>query len=123
MRKCILVVDDTNTVRSLARFALCKAGYEILEAEDGLKGLEVLKKNVVHLILLDLNMPNMGGFEMVEKIKMDIELKNIPIFMLTADHSPECVQQGKQLGVMAWIIKPFVPDKLVDAVNKVLKKK
>lgn len=121
MAKVILVVDDALTVRNLAQFALTKGGYVVMEAEDGIKGLETLKANKIDLIISDINMPNMNGMDMVRNIKADANLKNIPIFMLTTEASAEIAQQGKELGVTAWIVKPFVSDKLVAAVNKVLK--
>lgn len=123
MAKLILVVDDAITVRNLAQFALTKGGYQVIEAEDGIKGLAAAKANKVDLIISDLNMPNMNGMDMVRGIKADPKIKDIPIFMLTTEASPESAQQGKELGVTAWIVKPFVPDKLLAAVNKILKDK
>jgi two-component system chemotaxis response regulator CheY len=120
MGKTVLVVDDAMTIRSLAKFALSKAGYTILEAEDGLKGLEQLSKNQVDLIITDLNMPNMNGLDMAKKVKSDAATRAIPIFMLTTEASQELAVQGKEIGIMAWIVKPFVPEKLLGAVQKVI---
>jgi two-component system, chemotaxis family, chemotaxis protein CheY len=120
MSKTILVVDDAMTVRNLAKFALSKGGYTILEAEDGVQGLKVLEENTVDLIISDLNMPNMNGLEMSKSAKSNEKTKNIPIFMLTTEASQEVAMQGKQIGIMAWIVKPFVPEKLLGAVQKVI---
>lgn len=120
MAKTILVVDDAMTVRNLAKFALSKGGYTIIEAEDGVQGLNAAKGNTVDLIISDLNMPNMNGLEMAKAIKGDAALKHIPIFMLTTEASQEVALQGKEIGIMAWIVKPFVPDKLLAAVQKVV---
>lgn len=120
MGKTVLVVDDALTVRNLAKFALSKGGYSIIEAEDGAKGLEAARSAIPDLIISDLNMPNMTGLEMVKAIKGDAKLAHVPIFMLTTEASQEIAMQGKELGVMAWIVKPFIPDKLLAAVNKVL---
>lgn len=120
MSKTILVVDDATTIRSLAKFALSKAGYTIVEAADGLEGLKALEGNSVDLIITDLNMPNMNGLEMSKKIKESAQWANIPIFMLTTEANQDVAMQGKQIGILAWIVKPFVPDKLLAAVQKVL---
>ncbi len=120
MGKTILVVDDALTVRNLAKFALTKGGYTIIEAEDGVAGLAASKNGTIDLIISDLNMPNMNGLDMVKNIKADPNTKSIPIFMLTTEASSEIAQKGKELGVMAWIVKPFVPDKLLAAVERVL---
>ena len=123
MAKTILVVDDALTVRNLAQFALTKGGYVVIEAEDGITGLAAAKGNKIDLIISDINMPNMNGLDMVRGIKADPKIKDIPIFMLTTEASMTSAQEGKELGVTAWIVKPFVPDKLLAAVNKILKDK
>ena len=120
MGKSVLVVDDAMTIRNLAKFALTKGGYAILEAEDGVKGLDVLSKNTVDLVITDLNMPNMNGLEMAKSIKTNPNTKGVPIFMLTTEASQELAMQGKEIGIMAWIVKPFVPEKLLAAVQKVI---
>ncbi len=120
MPKNVLVVDDAMTIRNLAKFALTKGGYNIIEAEDGVKGLEMVGKNQVDLVITDLNMPNMNGLEMAKSIKSNDATKAIPIFMLTTEASQELAMQGKEIGVMAWIVKPFVPEKLLAAVQKVI---
>jgi two-component system chemotaxis response regulator CheY len=120
MPKNVLVVDDAMTIRNLAKFALTKGGYNIIEAEDGVKGLEMVGKNQIDLVITDLNMPNMNGLEMAKSIKGNDATKAIPIFMLTTEASQELAMQGKEIGVMAWIVKPFVPEKLLAAVQKVI---
>lgn len=120
MAKTILIVDDAQTVRHLTRFALSKGGYNIIEAEDGLQGLKALEKNSVDLIISDLNMPNMNGLDMCRSIKSNERLKHIPIFMMTTESSQEMTLQGKEIGIMAWIVKPFVPEKLLAAVHRVV---
>lgn len=120
MGKTILVVDDAMTVRNLAKFALSKGGYTILEAEDGVQGLKVLEGNTVDLVISDLNMPNMNGLDMCRSIKGQEKFKALPIFMLTTEASQEVALQGREIGIMAWIVKPFVPEKLLSAVQKVV---
>ena len=120
MGKTILIVDDAMTVRNLAKFALSKGGYTIIEAEDGVKGLEAIQANHVDLVISDLNMPNKNGLEMCREIKAIERFKATPIFMLTTEASQEVALQGKEIGIMAWIVKPFVPEKLLGAVQKVI---
>lgn len=120
MGKTILIVDDAQTIRHLARFALSKGGYSVVEAEDGVQGLKALENNAVDLIITDLNMPNMNGLDMCKAVKSNDRTKNIPIFMLTTESSQDIAQQGKEIGVMAWIVKPFIPEKLLSAVQKVV---
>lgn len=120
MAKTILVVDDAATIRSLAKFALSKAGYTIVEACDGVEGLKALESNAIDLVITDLNMPNMNGLDMSRQIKASAQWKNVPIFMLTTEANQDVAMQGKEIGILAWIVKPFVPEKLLAAVQKVL---
>jgi two-component system chemotaxis response regulator CheY len=120
MAKTVLIVEDSSSTRGLAKFAIKKAGYTPLEAEDGVQGLEQLKNNQVDLIITDLNMPNMDGLELVRQVKANPATSSIPIFVCTTEMRPELMATGKELGVMAWIVKPFIPDKLLAALKKVL---
>lgn len=120
MPKTILVVDDAKTIRDLAKFTLGKAGYSLLEAEDGAIAWAIVQKEKIDLIVTDLNMPNMNGLEFSEKVKTSDAYKHIPIFMLTTEASQEVAMKGKQIGILAWIVKPFVPEKFLAAVNKVI---
>lgn len=120
MSKTILVVDDAKTIRDLAKFTLGKAGYTLLEAEDGAIAWSIVQKEKIDLIVTDLNMPNMNGLEFSEKVKTSDNFKHIPIFMLTTEASQEVAMKGKQIGILAWIVKPFVPEKFLAAVNKVI---
>ena len=121
----ILIIDDSETVRvQLVReFDTC--GYEVLEAENGRLGLDVLKKSKdkIDIVLCDVNMPEMDGLEMVRLVHGDEELKGIPILMLTTEASKASKEIGKDAGVVAWITKPFKPEKVVGAVERILKRK
>jgi two-component system chemotaxis response regulator CheY len=121
MTKTILIVDDAQTIRHLTRFALGKGGYHILEAEDGAQGLQILEKSTVDLVISDLNMPNMNGLEMCRAMKNNERLKDIPVFMMTTESQQEFTIQGKEIGIKAWIVKPFVPEKLLAAVQRVVR--
>ncbi len=116
----ILVVDDSEMLRSQLKKVLSDAGHQVVEGVDGLNGIEVLEANKdVKLILCDVNMPRMNGIAMCQKVHADAVLGKIPIFMLTTESNPDMKAKGKEAGVIAWITKPFVEDKLIAAVNKV----
>ncbi|MBF0440560.1 MAG: response regulator [Oligoflexales bacterium] len=117
----ILIVDDSDTLRIQLRKALEGAGYEVIEGKDGNEGLNKAQENVdVKLIITDYNMPEMDGITMCRKIREVPALNPVPIFMLTTEASPELKTLGKEAGVKAWIVKPFVADKVIGVINKVL---
>ena len=120
----VLIVDDSETVRIQLRRAFQEGEFDVLEAENGRIGLDVLKKNasVIDVILCDVNMPEMDGLEMVRLVHEDEEINKIPIFMLTTEASKASKMMGKESGVKAWITKPFKPEKVLSAVTKFVKK-
>ncbi|MGY3804999.1 response regulator [Pigmentibacter ruber] len=120
MAKTILIVDDVKTIRNVAKYALSKSGFTVLEADNGSVALSIAKSQPVDLVISALNMPIMGGFELAKALKADPKTQNVPIFILTKDTNQDDAQLGKEIGVMAWFVKPFVPDKLVAAVKKAL---
>ena len=116
----ILIVDDSSLIRSVASDATKEAGHEPVTAENGEEGLQALKSEKIDLIFSDVNMPVMGGLEMVEKIKSDENYKYIPIVMLTTESNPDLKAKGQALGVKAWMLKPFNKNKFFMAVKKLL---
>ena len=116
----ILIVDDASLIRSVANKAAQGAGHETVLAENGEVGLEALENNKIDLIFSDINMPIMGGLEMVGKIKANPKYKFIPVVMLTTESNPTLKAQGKELGVKAWLLKPFNKDKFLLAVSKLI---
>jgi two-component system, chemotaxis family, chemotaxis protein CheY len=115
----ILIVDDSRTIRQQVNFTLSKSGYEIVQAEDGQKGLQALAENQdVVMIISDVNMPNMGGLEMLEKIKTDTKHASLPVLMLTTEGAADLLERAKSLGAKGWLVKPFNPDQLIAAVKK-----
>lgn len=114
----ILVVDDSETVRLQIRKALEEGGHEVVEAGDGIAGLDALKEHpLIKIILCDVNMPRLDGISMCMKIQENEVTKGIPIIMITTESSPEMKQKSKDAGVKAWITKPFVAEKLLKAVS------
>ena len=119
MSKKILIVDDSRTIRQQVSFTLSKGGFTVVEAEDGQDGVAKLGANAdVALIISDVNMPNMNGIEMVEAIKAAGKNVGIPIIMLTTEGSGELIERAKAAGAKGWLVKPFKPDQLIAAVNK-----
>ena len=119
MGKKILIVDDSRTIRQQVGFTLTKEGFEVVEAEDGQDGLNKLQANAdISMIVSDVNMPNMGGLEMVEAIRQIEQFKFLPIIMLTTESSGDIVDRAKKAGASGWLVKPFNPEQLVGAVKK-----
>jgi len=116
----ILIVDDSKTIRQQVSFTLSRSGYVVVEAEDGKDGLTKLSANPdVKLIISDVNMPNMGGLDMVESIKAGGTYTG-SVVMLTTEGSPELIERAKAAGARGWLVKPFKPDQLLGAVNKLV---
>jgi two-component system chemotaxis response regulator CheY len=101
MSKTILIVDDSSSVRTVVKATLMGAGYDVLEGVDGKDGISKLGGQKVHLIISDVNMPNMGGIEMVTKIKQMPNYKFTPICMLTTESEPAKMAEGKAAGAKA----------------------
>jgi two-component system chemotaxis response regulator CheY len=115
--KKLLVVDDSETIRRIVRQALVPMGYEVLEATDGLDGLEKIRGiSDLRLVLCDVNMPRMTGLEMIAQLRE--EGLTTPVLMLTSEGQPSLIQRGREMGAKGWLVKPFKPDLLLAAVNK-----
>jgi len=120
MSKTILIVDDSDSLREVVGIALKNAGYEVIEGADGQEGLNQLDGKKIHLIISDVNMPNMNGIEMVKKIKDMSAYKFTPIIMLTTESGEDMKDEGRSAGVKAWMVKPFKPEQMLDAVSKLI---
>lgn len=117
----IMVVDDSEIIRFRLNTDLTGEGHEVIEAHDGLHGLQMLKENEdIKLIVCDVNMPEMDGITMCENISKDSKFNHIPIVMLTTQNSPELRAQGKSYGVIAWVTKPYKPAALLGGIKKIL---
>ena len=118
----ILIVDDSSMLRDMLTYALNEGGYnEITEAVDGVDGLKNAKEIQHDLLIVDYNMPNMNGIDMIKEVKKLSSYSTTPMFMLTTERSDSLKQEAKQAGATGWITKPFVPEQLLKAVNTVLK--
>jgi two-component system chemotaxis response regulator CheY len=120
MGKIVLTVDDSRTMRNMLRLALTEAGHTVIEAEDGMHGVEVLESSdAVDVIITDINMPRMDGFGFIENVRRDPRNRSTPILVLTTESEPAKKQRARDAGATGWIVKPFDPAKLVAAVRRV----
>jgi two-component system chemotaxis response regulator CheY len=117
----VLIVDDASLIRMVALKAVIEAGHEPLLAENGAQGIEVFKSTGIDFIFSDINMPVMGGFDMIREIKKLPGGSFIPIVMLTTENNDELKALGKELGVKAWLLKPFNKEKFMLVLQKLLR--
>jgi len=120
MAKTILIVDDSASLRQVVAIALKGGGYDVIEACDGKDGLSKLNGQKIHLIISDVNMPNMNGIEFVKAVKQLPNYKFTPIIMLTTESQEDKKQEGQAAGAKAWVVKPFKPEQMLAAVAKLV---
>lgn len=118
--KCILVVDDSETVRQVLQLTLAKAGFSVIEAEDGVEALAKLADARIDMLITDLNMPNMDGLELIKTVRARGDHRFTPIVMLTTESSEQKKLAGREAGASGWIVKPFKPEQLLKVVKMVL---
>nr|WP_276046709.1 MULTISPECIES: response regulator [unclassified Sphingomonas] len=116
----IMTVDDSPSMRMLLRVALTDMGYEVTEAEDGQQALDRLGGALPDLLITDINMPNLDGFGLIERLRANPDNRSLPILVLTTESSDEKKQRARAAGATGWIVKPFHPDKLAAAIRRVL---
>lgn len=121
MAKRIMIIDDASSMRQVIALTLKGGGYEAVDAADGVEALEKLEKEEVDMFVCDVNMPRMDGIAFLTEIRKSDKHKFTPFIMLTTEIGEDMKQKGKELGANAWIIKPFQPDQLIDAVKKLMK--
>jgi len=120
MGKRVLTVDDSKTMRDMLKLALTKAGYDVVQADDGAHGVEVLQATPnIDVIVTDINMPRMDGYAFIDNVRKNPKNRNTPILVLTTESEPEKKQRAREAGATGWIVKPFDPEKLVAAINRV----
>ena len=119
-KKTIMTVDDSTSVRQFIGLTLKKAGYNVIEAEDGIDALSKLNGKPIHMGFVDLNMPNMNGIEFIKAVRANKKYKFIPLVMLTTESQVTKKQEGKAAGATGWIVKPFKPEQLLAVTKKLL---
>ena len=120
MAKTILIVDDSASLRQVVAIALKGGGYDVIEAFDGVDGLRKLNGQKIHLIISDVNMPNMDGITFVKAVKQNAAYKFTPIIMLTTESQEGKKMEGQAAGAKAWVVKPFKPEQMLAAVSKLV---
>ena len=120
MSKTILIVDDSSSLRQVVSITLKGAGYNVIEACDGRDALTKLNGQKIHLIISDVNMPNMDGITFVTEAKKLPAYKFTPIIMLTTETGEARKQAGQAAGARAWVVKPFQPAQMLAAVSKLI---
>lgn len=115
----VLAVDDSRTMRDMITLALSTEGFDVQLAEDGLHGLEVLDEMAPDVIITDINMPRMDGFDFIDAVRHREDAKTIPILVLTTESSADLKSRAREAGATGWIVKPFAQDKLVRALRMV----
>ena len=119
MKKTVLTVDDSRTMRDMLLMALEDAGYTVIQAVDGIDGLETLAAQGADVVITDINMPRMDGFGFIEGMRADPNHRTTPVLVLTTESDAEKKARARAAGATGWIVKPFDPAKLVDAVRRV----
>jgi two-component system chemotaxis response regulator CheY len=120
MSKTVMIVDDSASLRQVVGIALRGAGYEVIEAADGKDAISKLTGQKVHLIISDVNMPNMDGITFVKNLKQMPNYKFTPVIMLTTESQDGKKQEGQAAGAKAWVVKPFQPAQLLAAASKLI---
>src|SRR5215471_1453464 len=119
MAKKVIVIDDSRTVRQQVSAVLTEAGYEVIEASDGIEGAETISATKdVAMVICDVNMPRMNGIDMLSLLKKDPRHADLIVLMLTTEGQPGPIARAKQAGARGWIVKPFETQMLLAAVRK-----
>ena len=119
MSKRVMTVDDSATVRKVLQMTLEEAGYDVVEAVDGVDALKKLSSESVDMLVTDLNMPNIDGINLIQEVRQKPGNRFMPIIMLTSEAQPEKKSAGKAAGASGWITKPFNPAQLLAVVRMV----
>ena len=117
MPKTILIVDDSRFTLEINSFVASSAGYAVLTALDGLEALEILGTNSVDLVIVDINMPGMDGYELTRKIRSDEVLADVPIIIITTESEARDKEKGFAAGANSYLVKPVEPDDVVAQIQ------
>lgn len=120
MGKTVLIVDDSASIRQVVSITLKGAGYDVIEGNDGKDALSKLDGRKVHLIISDVNMPNMDGITFLKNVKQLPAYKFTPVIMLTTEAGEAKKEEGRAAGAKAWVVKPFQPAQMLTAVSKLI---
>jgi two-component system chemotaxis response regulator CheY len=118
MKKVILIADDSPTIRKFVSFSLMTHGFEVVPACDGMEAVELLPTKSIDLIITDLNMPNMDGFELIKAVRESENNRDIPIIILSSLKGSEEIEEGLKVGANSYMVKPFNPQRIQYEVSK-----
>jgi len=121
MSKTFLFVDDSQSIREIVQFTLENEGYSVLPGKNEVDALRYPNGDKIDLIITDLHMPEMNGIELIREIRKISHYQRTPILFLTTESQSSKKMEAKDAGATGWIIKPFVPGKLIAAINKVIR--
>lgn len=116
----VLVIDDDPSINKLVQIVLRKEGYIVLEALNGLRGCKIARRERPDLIILDIMIPDIDGFEVFRRIRLDPDTKDIPVLFLSALTTEDAIQRGLCMGAKGYITKPFSNERLIDAIEEIL---
>jgi two-component system, chemotaxis family, chemotaxis protein CheY len=120
----ILLVDDSNVVKAVLKKILTGSDIsidQILEAANGVEALKVLNSNSPDLVITDINMPSMDGIELIERMRLDMMLQNIPVIVISTEGSLTRITNLEEMGIKGYVRKPFVAEEILAVVNEVLR--
>lgn len=118
--KRVMTVDDSASVRMMISVTLKGAGFDVIEACDALEALKKIARTDVQALVVDLNMPGMGGLDLVRKLRQTPGYLSTPIIMVTTEGSMDLIEKGKDAGATGWMVKPFSPEQLVNVIRSVI---
>lgn len=118
MAQRILIVDDSNIIRTHCRIQLQRAGYEVIEAWDAAQARAALKQQDIAFVLCDLNIPGMSGLELIEAMRKVPKFANLPAAIFTAENNPELIKRAQNAGVTHWLRKPYKSEELIELISK-----
>lgn len=120
MARLVLTVDDSPSIRLMMQLTLSGEGYEVKQTTDGVEALEFARDHSADLVLTDINMPRMDGFTLIRELRMLPAYKCVPMLVLTTESTQDKKMLGKEAGATGWLVKPFNPQQLLAAINRVL---
>ena len=121
MAKTVLIVDDSESIRELVGLTLESSGYKVDKGVDGVDALKLLDGREINLVITDLNMPNMDGIQLIREVRKRDGYSTVPILMLTTESQAVKKEEAKLAGATGWIVKPFVQEKLLEVVKKIIR--
>ena len=116
----ILIIDDSKSMRELVLSTLQQGGHQVQTAENGKVGVQEAEKDSFDVVITDINMPVMDGFEVTKVLRDNPKYKTKPILVLTTDSGTDSKTKGKNAGATGWIVKPFSPEQLLKTIQRVL---